>query len=70
MFLIRNTGTEAYLGITTGRIAPGLAIAHVIAFGTDAHEASCLEYLDELLMGDWSPLRHASAEAGETYALR
>ena len=41
---------------------------HVITFGADATESFGFEYLDELFIGDWIKLWHASAAAGESHA--
>lgn len=49
LFLMMNTGTDAYLGITTGRRHAGLGEQHVVALDADAGKTVSLKHFHQPL---------------------
>ena len=62
LFLMTNTGTDAYFGITTGRIHSDLGEYHVISLFANAAEPLGLKNPNQTFVGDRAKLWHAPAE--------
>ena len=56
LFLMTNTGTAVYLGITTGLITPRFRERHVVATGAAPTKPIGLEHFDELLIRNGAKL--------------